>query len=314
MKYTLSGLGGIVLVAALAGCAAESEAEPQVYHCGAYTVEVSAQPGDQLQLHAGEAVYDLEPVESASGAAYTTGEDDNRVTTFWSHGDTAILELNSQSMPVCARPGAIIEPFTARGNEPFWQLQVEEGQARLRRPGEDDVEVAATVTRSDQMSRVQSPDKQLTATIRDQVCSDSMSGMQYPKSVQLSYQDTRYEGCGGAPERLLQGVTWNVQMLGDESVKEQELTLHFTAEGSISGFAGCNRFFGRYDMTGEGIELTRLGSTKRACADEQMELEAGYLELLTSTRRFRVNELDDDSAATTRLTLRSAEAELTATY
>lgn len=314
MKSKLSGLCGAALVAALTGCAAEPEAESQVYHCGAYSVEVSPRPGDRLQLRAGEAVYDLEPVESESGAAYTTGEDDSRVTTFWSHGDTAMLELNSQSMPVCARPGAIIEPFTARGNEPFWQLQVEEGRARLRRPGEDDVEIAATVTRRDQMSRVQSPDKELTATIRDQICTDSMSGMQYPKSVQLNYQDTQYEGCGGAPERLVQGVTWNVQMLGGESVTDHELTLYFSAEGSISGFAGCNRFFGRYNMTGEGIELTRLGSTKRACADEQMELEAGYLELLTATRRFRVSEPGDDSSATARLTLRSGQGELTATY
>jgi heat shock protein HslJ/membrane-bound inhibitor of C-type lysozyme len=313
MNKAIQGLAGFSLVAIMAGCATEPEVEAQVYHCGAYTIEVTPLADNRLQLTAGDELYQLEPVRSGSGSAFSTGEDDERVTTFWSHGDTAMLELNSQSMPMCARPGAIIEPFTARGNEPFWHLQVDEGKARLRRPGKNDVELAVEVSRNEARSLVKASEEQLVAEITDSVCTDSMSGMPYPKTVRMTYEDAEYEGCGGVPERLLQGVTWQIQSLNDERVTEQDLTLYFSADGSISGGSGCNRFFGRYEMTGEGISMTRLGSTKRACPDEQMALESNYLDLLTSARRFRIR-LADSEDASTELRLQSADGKLTATY
>ncbi|MGX5915562.1 META domain-containing protein [Aliidiomarina sp. Khilg15.8] len=313
MRTTIQTIAGALLVALLSGCATEQESESQVYHCGVFSIEVMPLAGDQLQLTAGDDVYQLQPVEAASGTAYSTGEDDSRVTTFWSHGDTAMLELNSQSMPMCARPGAIIEPFTARGNEPFWHLQVEDGQAKLRQPGENDVEFAVSTSRTDAGSVVRDAEGQLVAEISDRLCSDSMSGMQYPKSVQMTYQNEEYQGCGGLPERLLQGVTWQVQTVGDDAVHEQDVSLYFTADGSVSGGSGCNRYFGRYELTGEGIEIARLGSTKRACADEEMAIEAKYLALLSSVRRFRIRPSSDDDATAT-LILKSADAEISATY
>lgn len=313
MKNNLGLVAAAALMASLFGCAAENEVETLVYQCGAYAIEVTPMAGEQLQLTAGDDVYQLEQVDAASGTAYSTGVDDKRVTTFWSHGDTAMLELNSQSMPVCARPGAIIEPFTARGNEPFWHLQVESGEATLRQPGENGVELPVQVSRADTGSMIRHADGQLVAEVRDNLCVDSMSGMQYPKSVRMTYQGEQYEGCGGLPDRLLQGVTWAVQTVDGASVSEQDVSLYFTADGAVSGASGCNRFFGRYNITGEGIEINQLGSTKRACSEEKMALETNYLKLLRSARRFRVIPASEGDAVTT-LRLKSADAEMTATY
>ncbi|CAK7061995.1 MAG: hypothetical protein KER_02650 [Kerstersia gyiorum] len=66
------------------------------------------------------------------------------------------------------------------------------------------------------------------------------------------------------------------------------LTLEFARDdisqaGRVSGFAGCNRYFGSYRYDGlSALSIDELGSTRMACNPEAMVLEADFLHGLAS--------------------------------
>lgn len=55
-----------------------------------------------------------------------------------------------------------------------------------------------------------------------------------------------------------------------------------TDDGSVRGFAGCNRFFGRAQMTGDAqLSVSQIGSTKKLCSDNSvMQTERAYINAL----------------------------------
>ncbi len=59
------------------------------------------------------------------------------------------------------------------------------------------------------------------------------------------------------------------------------VTAQFAEDGSLNGSAGCNSFFGSYELKGEEIKIGPLGSTMMAC-EKGMNQEAIVLEALQS--------------------------------
>ncbi len=59
------------------------------------------------------------------------------------------------------------------------------------------------------------------------------------------------------------------------------VTAQFAEDGSLNGSAGCNNFFGSYEMNGEQIKIGPLGSTMMAC-EQGMNQEAILLAALQS--------------------------------
>jgi heat shock protein HslJ len=53
-------------------------------------------------------------------------------------------------------------------------------------------------------------------------------------------------------------------------------------EGRASGFAGCNRFSGSYQLAGDRLTFGPLLSTKMAC-ERGMDVESAYLDALAKT-------------------------------
>ena len=53
----------------------------------------------------------------------------------------------------------------------------------------------------------------------------------------------------------------------------------------MSGRTGCNRFTGRYTLTGEGLSFSPLGVTRMACPSPQMETEQRFLDLIQKVTR-----------------------------
>ena len=53
-------------------------------------------------------------------------------------------------------------------------------------------------------------DKSLTVTIFNRACTDTMSGMPYPKTVVAVFGEQELKGCGGDPAELLKGGEWLV--------------------------------------------------------------------------------------------------------
>jgi heat shock protein HslJ len=83
-------------------------------------------------------------------------------------------------------------------------------------------------------------------------------------------------------EWLLEGIT------RDEPVPDGlQVTLNFSS-GRVSGHSACNRYFGSVtegDSPGD-ITFSKLGSTRMACPQAAMELEASYLQALQGVARF----------------------------
>ena len=60
--------------------------------------------------------------------------------------------------------------------------------------------------------------------------------------------------------------------------------VQFREKGELSGYGGCNRFFGSYDLEGTSLTIGPLASTKMACADGMTE-EQDFFNVLQDARR-----------------------------
>jgi heat shock protein HslJ len=62
--------------------------------------------------------------------------------------------------------------------------------------------------------------------------------------------------------------------------KEDDRKIGFafqTSENKINGYAGCNSFFGSYDLDGSAISFSQMGSTKMACVRNVIDEQAFLL-------------------------------------
>lgn len=200
-------------------------------------------------------------------------------------------------------------PFVARGNEPFWRVEIDSASLTFR-PMDGEPRVSAWRIEADaEPVRYLSADadRPLSITVLDRVCRDTMSGMPYPFEVVLDVDGEALRGCGGAPRALLVGAEWAVTEIDGAPVLEGSApTLRFDAEGTASGDASCNRFTGGYTLSGEGLTFSPFGVTRRACAEPLMAQEGRYLDVLARVARFGVADdgallLEADDARRVRL-------------
>jgi heat shock protein HslJ len=64
----------------------------------------------------------------------------------------------------------------------------------------------------------------------------------------------------------------------------------FDSDGSVTGSAGCNRYFGSYNVTGNSIVTGSLGSTKMYCNGPGiMQQESSYLAALGRTAAYTIS-------------------------
>ena len=231
---------------------------------------------------------------SASGARYVAPGDDT--TVFWGKGPFATVTWSGQPLPLCAPSGAIIPPYRASGNEPFWAVIYDGWRATLKRPGEPDrirdAQIAETSAKGQTLVAGEGTDAWRLEAI-DGLCVDSMSGMPHPQQTTLHYQQNAMHGCGGDPERLLQGVSWRITHIGEQPVNDASAAhILFLADDRIAGSTGCNRFFGQYTLTGETLSFKDMGSTRMACPPELMAQEDVFLKMLASVNRFSFEASD----------------------
>ncbi|MDO5736888.1 MAG: META domain-containing protein [Propionibacteriaceae bacterium] len=93
----------------------------------------------------------------------------------------------------------------------------------------------------------------------------------------------------GAKDEL-SGTAWVLESMGGASKDEATtMTVQFTAEGSISGSGGCNRFMGTFTMTGDDLSIEPQGTTMMACEPAVMELETSFLEALQGAKSYAVD-------------------------
>ena len=96
-----------------------------------------------------------------------------------------------------------------------------------------------------------------------------------------------------APEPLV-GTNWTLDSVysGDavsSVIAGTTITAVFGEDGSITGSAGCNRYFASYNMTGTSLSIGSAGSTKMYCTSPGvMQQEMTYLASLSRAAAFTI--------------------------
>jgi len=208
----------------------------------------------------------------------------------------ALVGCATSAMPAgtdAPSPAKNTPSFRATGNEPSWRLDIGRTEMTLLTNFGQDRLVTATpkaevsggttryVARTDQ--------GQMTATIVDQLCVDSMSGMPHPQSVTVVVGDRTLAGCGGEPVSLLQGAEWTVDEIdGKPLVAGSQVTLAFAQDGRLSGNASCNRFMSEYTLSGEGLAISQAAGTRMMCDEALMAQEHTFLGALGQVQNFSI--------------------------
>lgn len=101
----------------------------------------------------------------------------------------------------------------------------------------------------------------------------------------------------------LRGADWKLVALDDKPVASTDTVrfAHFLLHADskqVTGSGGCNRMFGVYELNGDALRFSGVGSTKMACKDG-MDTESAFLAALLRVARWRMNgqqlELSDAS-------------------
>lgn len=75
----------------------------------------------------------------------------------------------------------------------------------------------------------------------------------------------------------------------DNNDVADELTLEFDSKTNrVSGFAGCNRFFGTYSTAGKTISFSELGATKMMCQEDANKTEQKMFQALAKVNAFEL--------------------------
>lgn len=83
-------------------------------------------------------------------------------------------------------------------------------------------------------------------------------------------------------------VRWRpVSVGGARFAEDTDAFLEISADGTVNGHAGCNRFSGVVRRTPAGVELGPLATTRRACPEPLMRSEAALLLALETARAIR---------------------------
>ena len=63
-------------------------------------------------------------------------------------------------------------------------------------------------------------------------------------------------------------------------------------EGRISGSAGCNTYFGSYEIDGNNIKISELAMTEMACLEPEgiMDQELTYLQYLADAKSYQIED------------------------
>ncbi|MBX2841759.1 MAG: META domain-containing protein [Flammeovirgaceae bacterium] len=91
----------------------------------------------------------------------------------------------------------------------------------------------------------------------------------------------------------LKSTSWELYAFEDGKAitypDEKKVTLVFDENGKkVSGFAGCNRFFGTAKTERETISFGPMGATKMMCAEPAMGIEDKFLSMVEQTSAFEI--------------------------
>lgn len=81
--------------------------------------------------------------------------------------------------------------------------------------------------------------------------------------------------CHKAPQPKITDNEWLLKTMEIDGVPyvltADNPTIMFSDSNSVTGFGGCNRFFGNYELDGSALNIELKGSTKAMCANLYIE-------------------------------------------
>jgi len=96
----------------------------------------------------------------------------------------------------------------------------------------------------------------------------------------------------------LEGVTWILEYYGEQGslnpvLEGTRITAIFnSAERQVNGSAGCNSYFGGYQVADNELAISQVGHTEMACLEPEgvMEQEQDYIKLLQTAESFQIQD------------------------
>jgi heat shock protein HslJ len=88
---------------------------------------------------------------------------------------------------------------------------------------------------------------------------------------------------------LMSEVKWSLRELNDGPLlPETDITAQFSADGTVVGSAGCNRYRTVYRLGNETLTLGSPATTRMSGAPSVMQQEAEFLSTLRAVRSVRL--------------------------
>jgi heat shock protein HslJ len=88
------------------------------------------------------------------------------------------------------------------------------------------------------------------------------------------------------------GGNYIIVLINDRDLENKGLTMNFDKlTNNVSGNAGCNTYFGRFQQVDKSIIFNKVGATKKYCGDSEiMKIENQLLTLLPSIKLMDSNK------------------------
>jgi heat shock protein HslJ len=120
--------------------------------------------------------------------------------------------------------------------------------------------------------------------------------------LELLAADGKTSATLAAQSRSLAGTSWSATGINNgrqavsSPVKDSSVTMDFSADGVVSGSAGCNRYTAPYKSDGSSLSIGQAAATRRMCGEPAgvMEQEQQFLRALATvaTARFEGDQLE----------------------
>lgn len=82
---------------------------------------------------------------------------------------------------------------------------------------------------------------------------------------------------------------WSVFEVASITIPDgANLSLEF-GEGSVGGHAGCNALSARIDLSGSDLRFGPVRTTKKACGQQIMAVEIGFLRAMQRVSRYEIS-------------------------
>ena len=100
------------------------------------------------------------------------------------------------------------------------------------------------------------------------------------------------------PNSMLDDTKWFLRSYGVQNnleaiIEDSEITATFnSADGEISGSAGCNTYWAGYEVKGSGLSIFEMVFTEMACVSPEgvMEQEDVFLSLVANAQSFEADD------------------------